>query len=181
MGTKTVGGVTTGKRDDRPEEEKREEAAAKAEGERAVRFELEAAEKDKLAKQGGRTDEEITCQAPLEIVIGGKKIPVPILAYNPLRKWRDKFRESQKNSFKLRDLTLGVKPEDVTPEILALTERVALDDKADLLVLYLELAGIFAKNGTSFLDIATHGEILAAYEKIERVASPLSIAPAQQK
>lgn len=179
MGVKTEGRVTTGKRDDRPEEEKREEATAKAEGERAVRFEKEAAENDKLAKQGGRTDEEITCQAPLEIVLGGEKYEVSILAYNPLKKWRDAFRKRQEHQFELRDMTAGMKPEEFTREAMALTEVVVLDDKAELLALYLEMVPEFPIENV--LDIATHDEILAAYKKVATIASPLSEAPAPRQ
>lgn len=153
----------------------------KSENARRKREALEEGEREKLKEQGGRTDEEITCQAPLKVVLGGKELALPILAYNPCRKWRDAFRVAQKHAAELGVMAKGKDPQDIKPEdveaTIELSERVIFDDRVDLVVLYLELTGIA---DASILDVATQPELVAAYDAIEKVASPLSLAPVPQ-
>ncbi len=168
MPVKTVGGVTTGSRDMKAET--LEEAAAKAEGERAVRFQREETEKEKLAAQGDRTDEESTGQHPLKVILGGKDFEIPLLSWNKNKVWRARYREHMKGTCKLRDLRAKFdKPEDISFDALVVTETNTVDDEAELLVLYLELSGTA---NASILDEATQPEVNAAFKEVEKVASP---------
>lgn len=158
---------------DRPAPTK-EEAAENAE--RVQRISDEG-EREKVKAQGGRTDEEIVCQSPLCVTLGGQEMDVPILAYRINKKWRDAFRATQAKQLEFRDLRKGLSPEEIeescSMEDIKVTEEMLLDDKVDLVVLYLSLSGV---GDESILDMATDQELMAAYDKIEVVATPLSSA-----
>ncbi len=134
----------------------------------------QAAYDKKLEAQGGRTDEEKTCQAPLRVVLGGKEVEIPLLAYNPGRKWRDAFRKIQCAQMKAAKENEGRDGTDFTEDEIKMTEGFLIDDKVDLVCLYMGL-DTNAKRDT-LLDVANELELIAAYEKIEAVASPLSEA-----
>lgn len=134
------------------------------------------AEQEKLMGQGGRTDEEISCQAPIVVTLGGKRMEIPILAYRTNKKWRDAFLMMQKKGMALQKAKAGLSDkeagESLTFEEAKIMSELWLDDKVDLVLLYLRLSDVVEDD--SILDKATDLEFLAAYEKIEPIATPLS-------
>lgn len=165
MPVKKKGRVTTGHRDMKVGDSQEDVEKALA-----VQFELEENEKDKLETQGGRTDEETTLQAPLVVTLAGKKVEIPLLSWNKNKIWRAQYREHMEGTCELRDMRAKFdKAEDISFEALILTETNTVDDQAELLVLYLELSGTADK---TILDKATQPEVKAAFDAVEKVASP---------
>ena len=128
----------------------------------------------KIEAQGGRTDEEKTCQAPICVVLGGEVVEIPLVAYNPNRVWRDAFRKIQCAQMKAAKENEGRDGTDFTEDEIKMTERFLIDDQVDLVCLYMGLTTDEERN--TLLDKANELELIAAYEKIEAVASPLSAA-----
>lgn len=128
-------------------------------------------EREKLAKQGGRTDSQIASCAPLHLTLGGKEIVVPLLAHNPCETWRAKFNTCKLEQAKLSAIHKDMNPEDMTIEHIRSLEKNILLDQVDLVVLFLELSKC---GGKEILDVANDVELMAAYHLIEAVSTPLS-------
>lgn len=148
-------------------------------GEEAARVISEIAEdteRQKVKAQGGRTDEEISCQTPLKLMLGGEIKIVPLLPYRKNKEWRDAFRNVQKKQLAYSASKKGMTDDEIKENAglddYDASEDMLLNDKVKLVVLYLNLSGVCEED--SILDVANDLELLVAYGKIEAVATPLS-------